>query len=582
MSKEKKNDKEIEKKDKEIEKNEKEDFDATKVIPSLKDIKNIKDTTPEDDENTEKVEKETTKVSEKTEVIPTITTEDLKEAKAVEETTEVEEEKEEVPTITYADLTDDPPQEKESEKIVLERPDGKRKRKHAKKGHSFILIIVAILIVLLVVYAVSSLFGKDTSNEKDEVIESSIINDGKMTISDTDVLGEENMNQFFSKLKTTDEKISIVIETKSNDAITQTTTLSYTPGVTNVYELESTKVDLNEVYKEKIKAENLPAKKINLKKINITDIYNNKLMNNATANDNSVVEEDTSIQNVSNTNVNNAVVEFDAYGAITNEYGEYELRIKPADGEEVIYTFDALNWTIVKDVSEKNIKVSLKTDLNVKFQPVICEYTSKVSDITKALLEKDASYCGRIYSVDSDRIYFYSKNNDCYSIENTSSNSKIKFFNGRTYQTIKLSQIKENDYVRTYPSGEVHIYRNLSESALKSEVLANISLAKEKATPDFMQVDVDAIEKSADKVAVVDIIVHDFVNPEFDTAAKEKTVSLKVKFDKKTLFFSDTGKINSVDSLIESVGDINSIILDKATINSSTPRVIEFNSKNVE
>ena len=427
------------------------------------------------------------------------------------------------------------------------------------------------------------MFGKDTSNEEDEVIESSIINDGKMTISDTDVLGEENMNQFFSKLKTTDEKISIVIETKSNDVITQTTTLSYTPGVTNVYELESTKVDLNEVYKEKIKAENLPAKKINLKKINITDIYNNKLMNNTTANDNSVVEENTSVQNVSNTNINNAVVEFDAYGAITNEYGEYELRIKPADGEEVIYTFDALNWNIVKDVSDKNIKVSLKTDLKVKYQPVICEYTSKVSDITKALLEKDASYCGRIYSVDSDRIYFYSKNNDCYSIENTgSSNSKIKFYNGRTYQTIKLSQIKENDYVRTYPSGEVHIYRNLSESALKSEVLANISLAKDKATPDFMQVDVDAIEKSADKVAVVDIIVHDFVNSEFDTAAKEKTVTLKVKFDKKTLYFSDTGKINSVDSLIESVGDINSIILDKATINSSTPRVVEFNSKNVE
>ena len=97
-----------------------------------------------------------------------------------------------------------------------------------------------------------------------------------------------------------------------------------------------------------------------------------------------------------------------------------------------------------------------------------------------------------------------------------------------------------------------------------------------------MQVDVDAIEKSADKVAVVDIIVHDFVNSEFDTAAKEKTVTLKVKFDKKTLYFSDTGKINSVDSLIESVGDINSIILDKATINSSTPRVVEFNSKNVE
>lgn len=578
MSRGKKNNKEVE--DKELEKNEKEDFDATKIIPSLKDIKNIQDTSPiVEAEDTEKAEEGKTKVSDKTEVVPTITTEDLKKAEEEKTVEEIKEEKEEVPIISYADLTDDPPIEKESEKIVLERPSGKKRRSHTKKGHSIINIIAAILLVLLVVYAVSSLFGKNTSNEEDEVIESSIINDGKMTISDTDVLGEENMNQFFSKLKTADEKISIVIEIKSNDAITQTTTLSYTPGVTNVYELESTKVDLNEVYKEKIKAENLPAKKINLKKINITDIYNNKFINNTT--DTNVVEENTSVQNVSNTNINNAVVEFDAYGAITNEYGEYELRIKPADGEEVIYTFDALNWTIVKDVSDKNIKVSLKTDLKVKYQPVICEYTSKVSDITKALLEKDASYCGRIYSVDSDRIYFYSKNNDCYSIENKS-DSKIKFYNGRTYQPIKLSQIKENDYVRTYPSGEVHIYRNLSESALKSEVLANISLAKDKATPDFMQVDVDAIEKSADKVAVVDIIVHDFVNPEFDTAAKEKTVTLKVKFDKKTLYYSDTGTINSVDSLIESVGDINSIILDKGTINSSTPRVVEFNSKNVE
>ena len=578
MSRGKKNNKEVE--DKELEKNEKEDFDATKIIPSLKDIKNIQDTYQiVEAEDTEKAEEGKTKVSDKTEVVPTITTEDLKKAEEEKTVEEIKEEKEEVPTISYADLTDDPPQEKESEKIVLERPSGKKRRSHTKKGHSIIYIIAAILLVILVVYAVSSLFGKDTSNEEDEVIESSIINDGKMTISDTDVLGEENMNQFFSKLKSADEKISIVIETKSNDAITQTTTLSYTPGVTNVYELESTKVDLNEVYKEKIKAENLPAKKINLKKINITDIYNNKFINNTT--DTNVVEENTSVQNVSNTNINNAVVEFDAYGAITNEYGEYELRIKPADGEEVIYTFDALNWTIVKDVSDKNIKVSLKTDLKVKYQPVICEYTSKVSDITKSMLEKDASYCGRIYSIDNDRIYFYSKNNDCYSIENKS-DSKIKFYNGRTYQPIKLSQIKENDYVRTYASGEVHIYRNLSESALKSEVLANISLAKDKATPDFMQVDVDAIEKSADKVAIVDIIVHDFVNTEFDTAAKEKTVTLKVKFDKKTLYYSDTGTINSVDSLIESVGDINSIILDKGTINSSTPRVVEFNSKNVE
>ena len=569
----------VKKNDKEIEKNDKEDFDATKVLPNLKDIKNIQE---EAENDAKKIEEEKPKVSDKTEVVPTITDEDLKKAEAVEGTTEVEEEKEEVPTITYADLTDDPPQVKESEKIVLERPDGKRKNRRARKGHSILTIIIALLIIILVVYAVSSLFKKDSQNNEEEVVESSVINDGKMTISDSDVIGEENMNQFFSKLKTADEKISIVIENKQNGTVTQTTTLSYTPGVTNVYELESRKVDLNEVYKEKIKAENLPAKKINLKKINITEIYNNRLADNTNTNESTnVVEENVSTQNVSNTNVNNLVVEFDAYSAITNEYGEYELRIKPADGEEVIYTFDALNWTIVKDVSDKNIKVSLKTDLKVDYQPIVCEYTSKVSDITKSILEKDASYCGRIYSVDSDRIYFYSKNNDCYSIEN-GGNDKIKFYNGRTYQTIKLSQIKENDYVRTYDSGEVHIYRNLSESALKSEILANISLAKDKATPDFMQVDVDAIEKSADKVAVVDIIVHDFVNPDFDTAAKEKTISLKVKFDKKTLYYSDTGKINSVDSLIESVGDINSIILDKATINSSTPRVIEFNSKNVE
>ena len=554
-------------------KEEKEDFDATKVIPNIKDLKNIQDTASKEESTTEtkeeKPEEEKTseveeKTESKTEVVPTITSEDIKE----------NETKEEVPEITWNDLTDDPVPEKDSEKIVLNRPGGKRVKEPAHNIASLIKIFAAVLIILIALFTIVSVIVNKTIEEKEEeFVEGTIINDGKMTIDGNDVIGEENINLFFSNLKDTEEKISIVIETKTNGSLTQTTTLSYTPGRTNVNSLESTKVDLNEVYKDKIAAENLPAKKINLKKIDLSKIYNNKISNATNT------EESEVIENVSNAITNNTVVEFDAYSAIANEYGEYELRITPTDGQEEIYTFDALNWEIKKDVSDKNIKIYLDTDLKVNFKPVICEYTSKVSDITNAIVKEDVSYCGRIYSVEKDRIYFYDKNNECFTIENTKS---ISFINGRTAQDIKLSQIKENDYVRTYEDGKVHIYRNLKDNALKSEILANISLAKDKSTPDFMQVDVDSIEKTADKTAIVDITVHDFVNSEFDTAAKEQTITLRVRFDKKTLYYSDTGIVNSVDSLIEAVGDINSIILDKSTINSSTPRVIEFNNKNVE
>jgi hypothetical protein len=79
----------VKKNDKEIEKNDKEDFDATKVLPNLKDIKNIQE---EAENDAKKIEEEKPKVSDKTEVVPTITDEDLKKAEAVEGTTEVVEE----------------------------------------------------------------------------------------------------------------------------------------------------------------------------------------------------------------------------------------------------------------------------------------------------------------------------------------------------------------------------------------------------------------------------------------------------------------------------------------------------------
>lgn len=378
------------------------------------------------------------------------------------------------------------------------------------------LLIVVITLIIGIIYQLNN--DKIDNKENTQLIEETETgNEEKfiVKIENNTIIGEEYINKFISKVKTTKQEISINIET-INANNTQKTILKYIPGNKTINE-----VDAN----------------------TISNIY---------------------------TNFTSPVL---ATEEISKEYGYYELTIK-SDNDEYVKKFDAYNYFLEKNITEDRTKIELQTELDVDYTLVLCEYNTIVTDITEDFLNSSRFLSGKIYKMANDKIYFNTLDNKYYVLKN---NANIKFLDGRTNVEYEFSNIKENYYINTSVNNEVLIFKNINGEDLKKELLINLSLSTENAK--FVNtIGIKEINKIGNNEAIVTIVFDDLINSEYYENTEDYVFEIKVKFTNDTAYFSKGGNIYNVDTLSQAMGNINGIILNAKTIYNQYPEVLEFSS----
>ena len=382
-----------------------------------------------------------------------------------------------------------------------------------------IIILLLIVVIALIIGIIYQLNNDKIDNKENiqliEELETSNEENFIVKIENNTIIGEEYIDKFISKVKTTKQEISINIET-SNANNTQKTILKYIPGNKTINEIDTNV---------------------------ISNIY---------------------------TNFASPVL---ATEEISKEYGYYELTIK-SDNDEYVKKFDTYNYFLKKNITENRTKIELQTELDVDYTLVLCEYNTIVTDITEDFLNSSRFLRGKIYKMTNDKIYFNTLDNKYYLLKN---NDNIKFLDGRTNVEYEFNNIKENYYINTSVNNEVFIFKNINGEDLKKELLINLSLSTENAK--FVNtIGIKEINKIGNNEAIVTIVFDDLINSEYYENTEDYVFEIKVKFTNDTAYFSKGGNIYNVDTLNQAMGNINGIILNAKTIYNQYPEVLEFSS----
>lgn len=379
-----------------------------------------------------------------------------------------------------------------------------------------LLLIVLIALIIGIIYKLNN--DKIDNKENTQLIEELETGNEEnfiVKIENNTIIGEEYIDKFISKVKTTKQEISINIET-SNANNTQKTILKYIPGNKTINEIDTNV---------------------------ISNIY---------------------------TNFASPVL---ATEEISKEYGYYELTIK-SDNDEYVKKFDTYNYFLKKNITENRTKIELQTELDVDYTLVLCEYNTIVTDITEDFLNSSRFLSGKIYKMTNDKIYFNTLDNKYYLLKN---DANIKFLDGRTNVEYEFNNIKENYYINTSVNNEVFIFKNINGEDLKKELLINLSLSKENAKC-VNTIGIKEINKIGNNEAIVTIVFGDLINSEYYENTEDSLFEIKVKFTNDTAYFSKGGNIYNVDTLNQAMGNINGIILNAKTIYNQYPEVLEFSS----
>ena len=137
-----------------------------------------------------------------------------------------------------------------------------------------------------------------------------------------------------------------------------------------------------------------------------------------------------------------------------------------------------------------------------------------------------------------------------------------------------LSDVKVGDYIHPFEK-QIHVFKNLIGEELNQELLYNFTITNDERIMYVNSIGIEDINIIDEDTAVVkisygDIIGEDLTNEKFNTI---------VEFNSNTKFYSKGHNINSIKDLENAKGNINSIILEKDSINKkSVPIVIEFES----
>ena len=191
-------------------------------------------------------------------------------------------------------------------------------------------------------------------------------------------------------------------------------------------------------------------------------------------------------------------------------------------------------------------------------------------DATKKILNNEFYSSGKIYNIDENNIYFSNEDSKKYYINK----NVFQYFNGRTAKSMDSVDIKVGDYLNQL-EGQILIYRNVSGEELNQELLYNLTLDEDERIMMVNTIEIESINIQDKDTAIVKIKYGDL----FGNELTDETFETLVEFNSNTKFYSKGNNINTVNDLEEAKYNINSIVLDRNTINKKSPAVVkEFES----
>ncbi len=227
-----------------------------------------------------------------------------------------------------------------------------------------------------------------------------------------------------------------------------------------------------------------------------------------------------------------------------------------------------LIWLTILTIglSEEDPNKNLNEVNNIIKESFPEDNTIEPQDVTDEILSDEFKYLdGIIDNIDDNYIYFLKDNSEQYCIKKNA----FSYKNGRTSKDMNISDVKIGDYLVNYEN-QIIIYRNISGDELNQELLYNLTLTEDERLMGTNIVDIENINITSNNTAIVKIKYGDIIGDELTN----ETFETMVEFNSNTKYYSKSNHINSVNDLEEARHDMNSIVLDRNTINKKNPAIV--------
>ena len=219
-----------------------------------------------------------------------------------------------------------------------------------------------------------------------------------------------------------------------------------------------------------------------------------------------------------------------------------------------------------ENINSENINTKNENNVTIQENVDDNKIDEQLQDATKKILNNEFYSSGKIYNIDENNIYFSNEDSKKYYINK----NVFQYFNGRTAKCMDSVDIKVGDYLNQI-EGKILIYRNVSGEELNQELLYNLTLDEDERILMVNTIEMESINIQDKDTAIIKIKYGDILG---DTLTNE-TFETIVEFNSNTKFYSKGRNINSINDLEEAKYNINSIVLDRNTINKKSPAVVK-------
>lgn len=220
----------------------------------------------------------------------------------------------------------------------------------------------------------------------------------------------------------------------------------------------------------------------------------------------------------------------------------------------------------VNNYIEKSNKANNHSDTSLSTNETL-NTESQAENITQKIMNNNFFDSGKITKIDDNYIYFLNYKNKLFYIEK----SMFNYLNGRTCKNINIADINIGDYLDLV-SKQILIFRNITGDELENELLYNMTLTSDEQIKYENTIDIENINIINDDIAQVTIKYGDIIG----NTLTDETFETNVEFNNNTKFYSRGNNINSIKNLENAIGNINSIHLEKNSINKKNLPIVKI------
>ena len=388
-----------------------------------------------------------------------------------------------------------------------------------------IIVIVIIIIILVIALATFILIKRNTSNNNNDTQDKTIYETLKKDFEEYSIVkiyinkgsSQKDVDNLYSKIKNMKYFKNIELVTKEN-------------AYQKMKKLYSNDSDL-------------------INKINIDDLQEYITAGCYYLDDITLLDEDSYFEKIK-TDINNV----DENKIISNIITVGIIDLYNQEGIEGVNNY-----------IEKSNKVNNNSDTSVSTNETL-NTDSQAENVTQKIMNDDFFSSGKITKIDDDYIYFLNDNNKLFYIEK----SMFNYLNGRTCKNINIDDITIGDYLDPV-SKQILIFRNITGDELENELLYNMTLTYDERIKYQNTIEIENINIINEDMARVTIKYGDIIG---DTLTDE-TFETSVEFNNNTKFYSKGNDINSIKNLENAKGNINSICLEKNSINKKNLPIVK-------